>query len=85
MRECGVRSAERGTASLHCVALTRIDIKCGARNAERGTTSLRYTTLTRNIFSFFLIFTCVKPLIDFGFWMRYEQKKISQGECTRRT
>ena len=59
---------------LQFVRLWFLDVvKCGARSAERGTASLRVATFTRNNFSFF-IFTCVKPLIDFGFWMKYEEK-----------
>ena len=33
--KCGARNAERGTALLHYVTQTRIDIKCGVRSAEQ--------------------------------------------------
>ena len=59
--KCGMRNAERGTASLRFTSLTRIDIKCGARNgltecgvrsAERGTASFRLRFTHKDRFSF---------------------------------
>ena len=57
---------------LQFVRLWFLDVvKCGARSAERGTASLRVATFTRNNFSFFYFYL---SLIDFGFWMKYEEK-----------
>ena len=74
--ECGMRSAEQpyGVRSA----------ECGVRN---GFATLRYANKDKLRINFRLWFPLTFPrlLIDFGFWMKYEQKKISQGECTRRT